>query len=472
MERSTSISLVDNTVPQQPTGEGPPPGTSTHHHKSLTKHLSRASVHSQLAKRKYAKWQPDRLGIKPDTNDSLSRESSQVRGDSISASSTGEASGTGDIETADIAPSRVSTNNGSGNGSGQATGIGDQSNGHEDTKSRSEMDVLYENQRGWFAFGIPHYSHSSLLNFDPSPWMTRDRRVSPVNITNAQLPDPSWEWTWKTWYVDMSGDTDEQGWQYSFSFASSSWHGTQLWFHSFVRRRRWVRLRTKAHPRRNRDRSDFEKAHMLNEDYFTIHSSKARSREQSTAGLSRVDTGFLTHASATVDEESDVDEIADIPSLMHALKLASIDRERIDALKKFIEVGGDELYYLNDKIPDIMSMFLFQTSRWQFVTYLSDVIRGLSKTPTDSDKDADAVQRKKDNLARAAESCKNHITGPDFFKDDHGESGTELLDLTPVARHDTLMAKRPVLKERVRSMKRIFKGIPKAAEIGHEGHIY
>ena len=119
-----------------------------------------------------------------------------------------------------------------------------------------------------------------------------------------------------------------------------------------------------------------------------------------------------------------------------------------------------------------MSMFLFQTSRWQFVTYLSDVIRGLSATTTDSDKDADAVQRKKDNLARAAESCKCHITGPDFFKDDHGESGTELLDLTPVARHDTLMAKRPVLKERVRSMKRIFKGIPKAAEIGHEGHIY
>ena len=89
---------------------------------------------------------------------------------------------------------------------------------------------------------------------------------------------------------------------------------------------------------------------MLNEDYFTIHSSKVRSREQSTAGLSRVESGFLTQASETVDEEMPVDEIADIPSLMHALKLASIDRERIDALKKFIEVGGDELYYLNDKV--------------------------------------------------------------------------------------------------------------------------
>ncbi|CAI7615624.1 unnamed protein product [Penicillium viridicatum] len=430
MENSSSISLVDNTIPQQPTGEGATRRTSTLNRQgTLTKHLSRASVQSQLTKRKYAKWQPDRLGIATDTNDSPSRESSQVREGSISASSAGEGSGGRDVETVDFAPSRVSTNNGSG--SGQVNGTGDQTNGREDSRSRSEMDVLYENQRGWFIFGVPRYSHSSLLNLDPSPWMTQDRRASPVDITNAQLPDPSWEWTWKTWYVDMSGDTDEQGWQYSFSFSSSSWHGTQPWFHSFVRRRRWVRLRTKALARRNLGRSDFEKSHMLTEDYFTIHSSKAIGREQSTAGLSRVESGFLNHASMTVDEEPHIDEIGDIPSLMHALKLASIDREKIDALKKFIEQGGEELYYLNDKIPDIMPMFIFQTSRWQFVTHLSNVIRELSKAPTDSDKDADAVQRKKDNLARAVEACKHHITGPDVFKDDHGESGTELLGLTP-----------------------------------------
>lgn len=349
MENLSSISLVDNTVPQQPTGEGATRRTSTLNRQgTLTKHLSRASVQSQLTRRKYAKWQPDRLGIAPDTNDSPSRESSQARGGSISASSAGEGSGSRDVETADFAPSRVSTNNGSS--SGQVNGTGDQTNGREDSRSRSEMDILYENQRGWFVFGVPRYSHSSLLNFDPSPWMTQDRRASPVDITNAQLPDPSWEWTWKTWYVDMSGDTDEQGWQYSFSFSSSSWHGTQPWFHSFVRRRRWVRLRTKALARRNLGRSNFEKSHMLTEDYFTIHSSKARGREQSTAGLSRVESGFLNHASMTVDEEPHIDEIGDIPSLMHALKLASIDREKIDTLKKFIEQGGEELYYLNDKV--------------------------------------------------------------------------------------------------------------------------
>jgi hypothetical protein len=119
-----------------------------------------------------------------------------------------------------------------------------------------------------------------------------------------------------------------------------------------------------------------------------------------------------------------------------------------------------------------MPTFLFQTSRWQFVTYLSGVVRDLSGTHTDTDKDADAVQRKKDNLTRAAEACKSHITGPDVFKDTHGESEAELLNLTPAAKQDTLMAKRPVLEERSHSMRRIFRGIPKAAEIDREGHIY
>lgn len=347
MEDSTSISLVDNTVPaqQQQAGEGPSRQTSAlDRQTSLTKHLSRASVQSQLTKRKYAKWQPERLGITPDTSEPLTREPSQARGGSLSASSTGEGIGGRDVDAADFAPSRISSHTGHG------TVTGGIDPGTQMDKRGSELDILYENQRGWFFFGVPRYSHSSLLNFDPSPWITQDKRASAVNITNAQLPDPSWEWAWKAWYVDMSGDVDEQGWQYSFSFTSSSWHGTQPWFHSFVRRRRWVRLRIKVPERRHRGRSDFEKAHMLTEDYFTIHSSKVRSREQSVAGLSRVESGFLNRASMKVDEEPQIEEIGDIPSLMQALKIASIDRERIDALKKFVENGGDELYYLADRV--------------------------------------------------------------------------------------------------------------------------
>ncbi|KAJ5683395.1 Meiotically protein [Penicillium macrosclerotiorum] len=362
MERPPSISLVDNTLPsaQQPTSSSSSRQASTvGRQSSLTKHLSHASVSGKRAQRKYAKWQPDKLGIPTDTDAerSLSRESSRVRGSISAASSGGEASrqsshqGTAgenpasaeiDIDVADFAPSTT-------NETSQSASAGQNPVLTGDSKAISELDILYENQRGWFFFGVPLYSHSSLLNFDPSAWMTQDRRDSPVNITNAQVPDPSWEWAWRTWYVDMSGDVDEQGWQYSFSFKSSQWHGTHPWFHSFVRRRRWVRLRSKVQDKRHRGRSDFERAHMLTEDYFTIH-SRARSRDQSATGLSRVESGFLSRVSTKVDEQVHLEEIGDIPALMRELRLASIDRERIDALKRFVQDGGEELYYLNAKV--------------------------------------------------------------------------------------------------------------------------
>jgi hypothetical protein len=363
MENSHGISLVDHTVPsQQPTiGDLSQQPTALDRQSSLTKHLSRASVSGQRAKRKYAKWQPERLGLTSDTEQSLSRESSRVQGSTSAASSGGPTSrqssrqrngtssgpgaGASEIDTTDFAPSQTLNTT--------TEGLNQAPTATYEPKILSELDILYENQRGWFFFGIPRYSHSSLLNFDPSAWMTQDKRPSAVNVTNAQVPDPSWEWAWRTWYVDMSGDVDEQGWQYSFSFSSSQWHGTHPWFHSFVRRRRWVRLRTKITERRHRGRSEFERAHMLNEDYFTIHSSKVRSREQSLAGLSRVESGFLSRVGSKVEEEAHMEEIGDIPSLLHALKRTSIDRERIDALKKFVEEGGEELYYLNDKVRTI-----------------------------------------------------------------------------------------------------------------------
>lgn len=374
MEESGSISLVDNTTPSQQPSSGDLESlrrTSTvARQNSRSSRLNRVSVSGQLAKRKYAKWQPDRLGVTSDTETSPSRESSRARG-SISAGSSGAPptrqpsqhdSGLGlrESDTLDFAPTRTQSRTNATTHS-SATNAINQHFPDNNKKPISELDILYENQRGSFVFGIPLYSQSSLLNFDPSPWMTQDRRESPVNITNAQLPDPSWEWSWRTWYVDMSGDVDEQGWQYSFSFSSSQWHGTHPWFHSWVRRRRWVRLRHKVPERRLRGRSEFEQAHMLTEDYFTIHSSKIRSREHSTTGLSRVESGVLSRVDTKVDEETHLEEIGDIPALMHALKLASIDREKIDALRKFVEEGGEEIYYLNDKVSQYLAS---RGSKW------------------------------------------------------------------------------------------------------------
>lgn len=122
-----------------------------------------------------------------------------------------------------------------------------------------------------------------------------------------------------------------------------------------------------------------------------------------------------------------------------------------------------------------MSVFLFQASRWQFVTYLVSVIQQLSQQITESDSnDTDRFQRKRDNLIRAAESARRHITGPEVFTDTHGESAIELLDLTPVTRHDILLSKRAkATDEPLHVMKgKEIKGIPRAAEVGREGHIY
>ncbi|EPQ31717.1 uncharacterized protein PFL1_01050 [Pseudozyma flocculosa PF-1] len=90
-------------------------------------------------------------------------------------------------------------------------------------KERYEFDVLYENQRGLLVFGIPKFSPRTLFQWDPSPWTSADNKKSPYNIANAQLPDPSWDWIYPEWLIDMTGDTDEAGWQYSGNFGRRFW---------------------------------------------------------------------------------------------------------------------------------------------------------------------------------------------------------------------------------------------------------
>ncbi|KAK0552978.1 hypothetical protein OC846_002701 [Tilletia horrida] len=89
---------------------------------------------------------------------------------------------------------------------------------HGEHQDRFEYDVLYENQRGILWFGVPKFSPSTLLQWDPSAWTDIDGRDSPYNIVTAQLPDDTWEWVYPEWMIDMTGDTDEAGWQYAGSF--------------------------------------------------------------------------------------------------------------------------------------------------------------------------------------------------------------------------------------------------------------
>ncbi|ORZ15718.1 hypothetical protein BCR42DRAFT_415774 [Absidia repens] len=111
---------------------------------------------------------------------------------------------------------------------------------HLNAKDNYVYDILYECQRGSWLVG---YSSKTLLQFDPNPWCDAYMKYTPMNPTTYQLPDPTWEWVSKEWMVDMTEDVDEAGWQYSVKFHGAVWHGNYKHFRSFVRRRRWIRLR-------------------------------------------------------------------------------------------------------------------------------------------------------------------------------------------------------------------------------------
>lgn len=200
----------------------------------------------------------------------------------------------------------------------------------------SQVDILYENQRGWFVFGIPLFSSRALWNLkiDQAPWVDAKLKPSAVNITNAQVPDPSWKWEWKSWYVDMSRDVDEEGWEYSLWFRGAAWHGNHPWFHSFVRRRRWLRKRVKQKlPPKTKDNRE-----RLFGETFSIGTTVMRTSTIGTNNLQESKEG-------SVEEE-----IQDVATLMRILKKSAIDREKIVAINKFIEEAGDELYYLSEQV--------------------------------------------------------------------------------------------------------------------------
>ncbi|KAH8697065.1 hypothetical protein BGW36DRAFT_461109 [Talaromyces proteolyticus] len=451
-----SISLVDNTASSQPPERVLTHTTSAPGLPSITRLFTKSSVKSELAKRKYAKWQRERLDM-PDSA-GLKRNSTRYsltdnQSDSRSAVQDTEDSRerqNPNLELLNVVPTQT-----------RSVDL--------DAKPASELDILYENQRGWFFFGIPFYSDRSLLQFDPSAWVTKDYNDSPVDITNAQVPDPSWEWAWQTWFVDMSDDVDEEGWQYSISFGMKwGWHGTHPWFHSWVRRRRWVRLRTKKKHMRGRARADetgWELAHRLNEDYFTIHSQNVMSREPSLLADPTISSPANNRQSVGTSLDGLViEDIEDIPTLLQALKDAIIDRERVEILKKFLAQGGEELFYLAEQVPEILSLFVFQTSRWQFLNLIQDSIDQESSENTSpsksDDKEIEARRRRRNNLSKTLDAINKEI------------SGYEVFDITKEAQVGSGGSfKSSPGKARESSISEI-RGIPKAANIGKEGHIY
>ena len=502
-----AITLIDTTAPNEPTDNDDASRTLSKKDtrwRDVARNPTKAGVRERLARDKYARYQEGRQSYEEQPERGRpSVESEQISEVEAATAEPGRVSTTSRVQETDFAARERSEERGRPQSAQQ-----DQPRpSSKDTKpprtpktkhhkEDHDFDILYENQRGWFICGIPLYSHSSLLNFDPAPWLTKDLKDSPVNITNAQVPDPTWEWAWKSWYVDMSYDVDEEGWQYSFSFSSRfSWHGTHPWFHSFVRRRRWLRKRVKKHHTHLDDKpSNMGQAHLLTSDYFTIHPKRNRSR--STDGNTNGRSSYIgTITSATAEREIIAPEdINNIPTLLKALKAATVDREKIEAVRRFVTQGGEELAYLKDSIPEIMSFLIFQNSRRQLLSYLNSAAEEASSSSSaEPDKSSEESRRRRsENLSSAASEAENQIDGLEYWSDRKHILSTTDDDLEDTStdekktRPSTAVSKESNVSKDVQETRHEnpmegdqIRGIPEAADVGvdpthrlvHQGHM-
>lgn len=204
----------------------------------------------------------------------------------------------------------------------------------------SVLDVLYENQDGCWLFGRPYFSEKP---GHVATWTTVDYRPSQTNPSSAAVPDPTWEWAWPSWYIDMSHDVDENGWQYSFAFSNKfCWHGNHPWFHSFVRRRRWLRLRVRRNVGkavlRQQERHRDHQSHLGQMSY-----SPVQSRAQQP-GSNLCITG------QPLDSSEMMEDVHDLPALIETLKESIVDREKLLALDKYIDQDSEDQAHLPDKV--------------------------------------------------------------------------------------------------------------------------
>ncbi|EAS36597.3 meiotically up-regulated 65 protein [Coccidioides immitis RS] len=401
MTDNASITLVDSTLPEaEPeTTLSLHPSLNIKQRRSLGKRLTRNSVRENLARRKYAKWQRDRYdnqeaGSSAET--SLSRLDSTQPERSLSINRASTKSSCAEADGVDLDVEWINV----------------------EGEPHSVVDVLYENQRGWFFFGTPYYSEKSLLNLDPAAWLTKNFEMSPVDITNAQPPDPNWEWAWRTWYIDMSYDVDEEGWQYSFSFASRfAWHGTHPWYHSFVRRRRWLRKRVRKGPKgfQRLATDDRSHTHSTLEDFLP---SRTVSRNLDPSISLPESASYVSRIRQEQEERISPDEITNPAILLKAVKRATLDREKIEAVKAFVHMGNEELVYLEEKILDIMSMLVFHTSRRQLVEFLVSAVEEISEVTGD-----ESARRRRNNLVRAIDTIYRRYNDLEFWGDVGPEIG-------------------------------------------------
>lgn len=400
------IQLVDHTKPQSPHGhsrsqsDGLQPtdtrlsDSSSRRHSDvpLYKHTTPLHIREELIRLKFSKYQDRRLG---EGSDDGQPEPSAVEGVAEDEAQAGETE------------ERGRTLEG---------GTSKQSPKHKEVET--EIDILYENQRGGFLCGLPLFSSKALGGLDHAPWANSAHKPSATDITNAQVPDPSWEWAWKDWHINHQEEFDEDGWEYSFAFGKKiSWHGPQ-WWNSFVRRRAWTRKRVK----KNSGYSS-NQPHMLTPEYFTIHPAQEQVQSRATSMEASVRNRYSISSLAKREMEDGAvfGDIKEIASLMNVLRFARIDREKMEAVENFIEHGGDDLYYLRDHMHEIMRTFIFQASRRLLLAHLLKTFNKVSEEQekaSANQKEVDTVEKQRlENLEAAVKHADEEVKKLEFWSD-------------------------------------------------------
>ncbi|KKY32082.1 putative meiotically up-regulated 65 protein [Diaporthe ampelina] len=255
--------------------------------------------------------------------------------------------------------------------------------------------------------GIPLFSPKALGQLDPPNWTNFAHKPSPTSIHTAQVPDPSWVWSWPEWHINKDEGVDENGWEYSFMFAKMfSWHPPR-WYNSCVRRRAWTRQRVKRDPESN-------DPHMLNTEYFTVRRSVEtdHSGGKTSSRHSRHSPSVSSWVSAEAGEKPDIE---DIETLMAILTRARIDREKIEAVENFLQHGGDDLVHLQHRMHDIMAIFVFQASRRVLLSKLNEVFEETQRALKEND--TGQLQRRSNNLKGAIRHADEECRRLEYWSD-------------------------------------------------------
>lgn len=126
-------------------------------------------------------------------------------------------------------------------------------------------------------------------------------------------------------------------------------------------------------------------------------------------------------ASRELEDGAISDDISDINALLKALRLARIDREKMEAVESFIVNGGQELYYLRERMHDVMKVFIFQASRRLLLSHLINIFNDAAeevKKMTDEGKEPDPAKKQRlENLEEAVKHADDEVKKLEFWSD-------------------------------------------------------